>query len=372
MGILLLGIAKKNNKYINGLTEWTFGLLLLSLVSALFLLRGRIPDLFSIVIANVLVLFGFMMIAKGIRNFFEIPPFYPKPLIFLFLTGYGLAFVWFTYIDNDLLARSILFAFSSLLVITDSLVILLRHFQRSPGIIILIIAMGLMMISRVLRIAFIIMDVEKPTSIFENSISQIIVYTTPYFAIPIATVAFVVLAYERLTFRLHQLLRTDELTGCLNKKTFFEEAEREINRALRYKHPTTFLMIDVDNFKTINDEHGHLNGDLALKEISDLIHQSLRTSDSLARFGGDEFLVLLPETKLTVGEKISTRIIESIQKKSSSLLSVSIGIAALEDETDSLQAILNRADQALYQAKKNGKNQCMMLTKKDTLTTAQQ
>ncbi len=370
LGLLLLGIAKKNNKYIFGLTDWTIGLLLLSLVSVLFLLRGRIPDLFSIVIANVLVLAGFIMIAKGIRNFFETPPLYSKPFIFFSLIVYGSAFLWFTYIDDDLFVRTMLFSISGLLVFTDTLFILFRHLQRGPGVIILIIAMGLMVASRLLRILFILIGYDTPDTIFEESISQLLIFTTPYFAIPIATLAFVVLAYDRLTFNLNQLLRFDELTGCLNKKTFLEEAEREISRALRYIQPTTFLIIDIDNFKAINDQYGHLYGDIVLKKISDQIRQSLRESDTAARFGGDEFLVLLPATKITVAEKISTRIIESIQQQFDPPLSVSIGIAALEDETDSLHFILARADKALYQSKKNGKNRYMVHTDKDVLTTA--
>lgn len=357
MGVLLLVIAKKGNNLADGLIEWAHGLLILSLSTFLFLGRNYIPDLLSIVMANMLVIAGFMLMNQGLRKFFQIPIFYSKTVLVVFLTFYAINFVWFTYVDNNLFVRVILFTTSGLIVLVDGLLILLRNFLKGLGVMILTSAVILLILARLMRLIVIVLEKEIPATLFENSFSQLLIIASPYFAIPIATVAFVVLAYERLTQRLNQLLREDELTKTLNKKTFFNEAQKEIARALRYQHPTTFLMIDIDHFKEINDTRGHIYGDKVLKEIGQNIKSVLRATDLVSRFGGDEFMVALPETDIETAQDVARRIMTTIEKDPINGCTVSIGIAALTAEADKLELILNRADIALYQAKKDGRNQ---------------
>lgn len=357
MGVLLLVIAKKGNNLADGLIEWAYGLLILSLSTFLFLGRNYIPDLLSIVMANMLVIAGFMLMNQGLRKFFQIPIFYSKTVLVVFLTFYAINFVWFTYVDNNLFVRVILFTTSGLIVLVDGLLILLRNFLKGLGVMILTSAVILLILARLMRLIVIVLEKEIPATLFENSFSQLLIIASPYFAIPIATVAFVVLAYERLTQRLNQLLREDELTKTLNKKTFFNEAQKEIARALRYQHSTTFLMIDIDHFKEINDTRGHIYGDKVLKEIGQNIRSVLRATDLVSRFGGDEFMVALPETDIETAQDVARRIMTTIEKDPINGCTVSIGIAALTAQADRLELILNRADIALYQAKKDGRNQ---------------
>lgn len=357
MGVLLLMHTKKSSQHVSGLLEWTYGLLTLSISIPLFLARGLIPDFLSIIIANVCVLAGFMLISKGLRIFFAVPPFYSKTVLTLFVGTYLLGFLWFTYIQDSLYVRGILFSIGGLLVVLDALWITLKHFRQSSGVLILALALILLVAGRLIRLSFLVLNLDKPTSIFDDSVSQLLSLAAPHFAIPIATIAFIVMAYERLTLRLNAILRQDELTDCLNKKAFYEEVQREISRAIRYQHPTSFLMIDIDNFKVINDEFGHIQGDKILKQVADQIKQSLRITDMVSRFGGDEFVVILPETKITTAQKIAERIIECARQNSTGAFTVSIGLAALIDETDTVESVLSRADQALYKAKRAGKNQ---------------
>lgn len=360
MGILLLMLAKRNTHRVDGLLEWTYGLLTLSASFPLFLLREMIPDLFSIVAANILVLTGFMLINKGLRKFFAFTHAFPKSILIFFLGGYVCSFIWFTYVDNDIYLRALLFTTGSLLVLLNGLWILLRNFQRSPGLIILLLAIALLVTGRVIRLTILLFSADQPQELFGDSFYQLLALAIPYFAIPIATIAFIVLAYERLTLRLNELLRQDELTASLNKRSFYEEAQREIKRAIRYKHPTSFLMIDIDNFKSINDQLGHIQGDKILRQIADQIRLSLRTTDLVSRFGGDEFVVILPETKITIAQKIAERIVATTAREATGAYTVSIGLAALVNETDTVETVLNRADLALYKAKKAGKNRCAM------------
>jgi len=115
-------------------------------------------------------------------------------------------------------------------------------------------------------------------------------------------------------------------------------------------------LLDIDNFKAINDQFGHIQGDKVLKQVADQIRQSLRSTDLISRFGGDEFVMILPETKITTAQKIAQRIIETTAQASTGTFTVSIGLAALVNESDTVESVLNRADQALYKAKKAGKN----------------
>ena len=158
---------------------------------------------------------------------------------------------------------------------------------------------------------------------------------------------------------------TDPLTGVLNRRAFIEKCEYEINRATRYRSPLSLVVMDIDNLKSINDGYGHRAGDEALIRITQLCFQIIRSSDNLARHGGDEFVILLPETNLeeafSLAERIRQNIAESnlITKEGNSIsLSVSMGGAKF-DGKETLESLLHRADEALYEAKRAGKNQVM-------------
>ena len=155
----------------------------------------------------------------------------------------------------------------------------------------------------------------------------------------------------------------DELTGQYNRRHILFELEKEIERARRYKHTLAGVMIDVDDFKKYNDRYGHLFGDTILREVTNVFDHCIRTIDVLGRYGGDEFIILLPEanpdTAKVVGERIKKAIGEHTipYKKKMVKVTVSIGIHYFEDlaNTDKKEFI-DKIDQALYLAKTTGKN----------------
>ncbi len=161
---------------------------------------------------------------------------------------------------------------------------------------------------------------------------------------------------------LKRLSTTDFLTGCNNRRSFFEITERQIAISSRHNRPISILLIDIDDFKKINDKFGHGVGDTALKFITQCCENELRKSDVLARLGGDEFVILLPETNIddafTISERIRKKITEMTPKKDAGLPNLSISgglITLIKGET--IFKALERADYLLYQAKKNGRNQ---------------
>lgn len=157
--------------------------------------------------------------------------------------------------------------------------------------------------------------------------------------------------------------RVDYLTNLSNRRYFMEQAEAELHRALRYETPFALLMIDIDHFKQINDTYGHKTGDLVLQKLSELLKQSLREVDILGRIGGEEFAILLPESKLEnaveVAERLRTQIANSMLVEENGVairFTVSVGIALLDSGNKTLDALFAQADEALYKAKNSGRN----------------
>ena len=170
---------------------------------------------------------------------------------------------------------------------------------------------------------------------------------------------------KALQQQLELLASTDPLTGVVNRRRFFHTAEAELYRARRYDRPLVLALVDIDHFKRINDTHGHAIGDDTLKTLAHAFANRLRRSDLFARFGGEEFVLLLPETQLGDGLRLCERLrqmVETIKlqvpgKSEPFGFTVSIGVADLQHEGDSLNQLLARADAALYKAKRDGRNQ---------------
>lgn len=159
--------------------------------------------------------------------------------------------------------------------------------------------------------------------------------------------------------QLRKLSQTDSLTGLSNRRRFSELATEELARALRYEHPISILIFDIDHFKRINDNFGHHAGDLVLIELAKIVLDCTRESDSVARWGGEEFTVLMPFTGLvaavSVGEKIRKEI--ALHPFPNGLeVTVSIGIAEWQLHDESVDSVVSRADDALYLAKDAGRN----------------
>jgi diguanylate cyclase (GGDEF)-like protein len=168
---------------------------------------------------------------------------------------------------------------------------------------------------------------------------------------------------ERLSASLELLATTDGLTSVYNRRHFETLARVEWGRFQRYGRPLSLLALDVDNFKTINDRFGHDAGDLVLKAIADDCCVMRRETDIVARTGGEEFVLLLPETNDTAAEIVAERLRRQIEGHSRVFpgeevqISVSIGVAGATLDMPNFEAMLKRADEALYQAKRDGRNQ---------------
>jgi two-component system, cell cycle response regulator len=166
---------------------------------------------------------------------------------------------------------------------------------------------------------------------------------------------------EEVLSKVELLAVTDPLTELYNRRHFGIIIRKEFAGTLRYNSPISCLMIDVDHFKSINDMHGHSAGDIILKEIAQLIKNCLRKVDTLARWGGEEFAVLLPRTKKEDAFIVASRILSTISEYRfagvEKEITVSIGIASIPDLSfDTAEKLINASDIALYKAKRKGRN----------------
>jgi diguanylate cyclase (GGDEF)-like protein/PAS domain S-box-containing protein len=172
-------------------------------------------------------------------------------------------------------------------------------------------------------------------------------------------------ALQRANEQLEQLAQHDPLTGLANRRKFAERFEYDMARTLRAKMPLSLLMVDIDHFKAVNDERGHLVGDACLKALAALLTGSVRAVDLVARFGGEEFVVLLPEMPDDQSIVAAERIRSQVQTHPVGIgngappvaLTVSVGTATCSGETLALEQLLARADEAVYRAKRGGRNQ---------------
>jgi len=165
----------------------------------------------------------------------------------------------------------------------------------------------------------------------------------------------------KLFEKIQRQATTDGLTGLVNHKTFYEILEKELWRSRRYGGQISLIMVDVDNLKKINDTHGHRAGDKVIREIGRKIKECIRQIDTAARYGGDEFAVILPNTSLGDATVVAQRMVNAVAsspvtwKRDLIPLSVSVGLGQYDADSNP-EDITSRSDQALYSAKKAGKN----------------
>jgi len=166
---------------------------------------------------------------------------------------------------------------------------------------------------------------------------------------------------------LEKLTSTDHLTGLANRRYLLERLQGELARSERHDHRLSLLMLDLDDFKHCNDTQGHLFGDKVLKDFAAIIVNTIRSIDIASRYGGDEFIIILPETNETLAVDIAERLRSNVAKKLSgstmvadrgkgSPTTVSIGIACFPDHGSTTEHLLANADTALYTAKRCGRN----------------
>uniref|UniRef100_A0A7C4L353 Diguanylate cyclase n=1 Tax=Bellilinea caldifistulae TaxID=360411 RepID=A0A7C4L353_9CHLR len=213
--------------------------------------------------------------------------------------------------------------------------------------------MGVPLIKRNTAIGFLTIDHSQPNVYTENHAKL---------ALAFANQAAAAIENARLFESVQRMAVSDPLTGLYNRRHFFDLAGKEFYRARRYGKALAVVMMDLDDLKKINDSYGHLTGDQLIIFVAEQCRQQLRKADLAARFGGDEFILLLPETGLDAAMQVAWRLRDAVKKGFTDenggvvVSGVSLGVSAIDADCNSLELLVNRADQALYTAKQQGKN----------------
>ncbi len=175
----------------------------------------------------------------------------------------------------------------------------------------------------------------------------------------------------KMNQKLREMSYKDDLTGIYNRRYFNLALEEEIRRAERYRHTFSLVILDIDHFKLINDEHGHASGDKVLADIGRILKEDSRSSDVVCRFGGEEFAVILPETDVDNGRFFAEKMLQSVRRHDFVLdseltvkVTTSAGVSMYPSGGDNFEDLVNTADKALYRAKSEGRDRvCVQQTR---------
>jgi len=228
------------------------------------------------------------------------------------------------------------------------------------------IALVMLAVEILIMLGFYWFDVRLPDwklALVDAGLLAVIVATVAYFAFvrpKDRQIHEVMAALQEAKLHAENLARCDALTGVLSRRALFEALDAEVGRARRYNAALSCLMIDLDRFKVFNDTYGHQFGDKVLQKIAQVISEHCRTNDHLGRYGGEEFVILLPETSIAGAAAIAERVRAAVAATSldhiEERVTLSIGVAEWRDGDDSGSRLISEADQALFEAKAAGRN----------------
>ena len=354
MSLVMYSLQRNYPASIKGLGHWCIAFVLLFLAGVLVGGRGTLPEIITISLANLLMWSGVYLSYAGTQLFFGVRPrTWPWMLL---ITAALLSSLWFSVVTPNYVIRLACFtALMALLFAVHAWLILrqgpLTFAKALTGLVLL--AMAGIQLMRLVTSPMI----PPQSGITDPSIYQVIYITSFAFATLLLSIGLVLMATDRLRAELEHLATHDSLTNALTRRHMDDACRMEMERSRRNGRSTALLMMDLDHFKAINDTHGHQAGDQVLINFVIKVNALLRPADQLGRFGGEEFVLLLPETSqedaLQVAERIRAICAESAQ---GAACTVSIGVASTLNERDSQDALMARADAAMYRAKDNGRN----------------
>lgn len=325
-------------------------------------LRGAISDVWSIVVANMLIMSVYIFIYRGVLQFYSsrrAPLPYTRWLAPLAVLTTTLVLAWYSLVQHNIVPRILAVSLCSGFI---SALIGVELLRNAAGRLSLRIFAAIMLLHTTTNIVRIILTLlyGAPGNFMQVNAIQSIAMIVNLINLTSIGIFLQTMVADEVTLAVEHSAQHDALTGTLNRHGIEQRLAHEIDRASRKSHPLSALLIDVDHFKSINDGAGHAAGDLALRTVALGISNSLRSYDLLGRYGGDEFLLLLPETAAPQALDVANRIHSLLALITHSLPTsmrptVSIGIAEILP-TDNAFTLIARADAALYDAKLAGRN----------------
>lgn len=373
--MVMLWVWIQNRKRFKGITLWLASFVLQTAGIILILMRGVIFDYVSIVISNMLIVTGAVSLLFGLISFTEIK--FIKFQNYLLIVIFFVAYTFLTLMKPSLALRNILFSSAIVFISVQCSWLLLqkaiegtRENYRGTGLVFVLYA--------ILYLVRIVTNIRYPqvSSLFSSVlIDAVLIIISQMLGITL-TFSLVMMINGRLFYdlnlyseerekmvgELRRLATTDNLTGIHNRMKLELLLTAEVLRSRRYNRPLSVILIDVDKFKSVNDTYGHLAGDTVLKDIARLLKENIRESDYVGRWGGEEFLVINPETSAHGASSLAEKLRKNIEEHKFQIVgakTISLGVATLQGE-EWEEDMLKRADQALYRAKNGGRNRVEM------------
>jgi diguanylate cyclase (GGDEF)-like protein len=344
----------------------------------LLVLVHRISGLYPVAVADVLILLGFVLLHVAFLDLLESESILPL-LGFVLLVAQGAMGFLSVHGNVGLRERIVLISWLVALQVGQTAYVLIRNAQqglRAPAVfnIAILIFFAIYNVARSVGVVFNLISADRADD------ATILTYAI-YIGVGIGMAfGFFWMTTATLSAALEHIARTDPLTRLYNRRAFRDWCDKEQERSLRRKRPFSLLMIDLDHFKQINDRFGHSAGDGALCAAVERMQDSIRGIDILGRWGGEEFVVLLPgaslDAALVIAQRLRTNVgkvsvggrgelhkLEELLRSPEEImrLTVSLGVASFRGKGDNIEDMLKRADEALYNAKATGRNRVLSI-----------
>ncbi len=359
-----LVVYSYNHKTFKGISVIGWGFVCLA--SGFFLLgmRQYIHDFFSIVIANTLILAAMLMVYDGLVKFRQVDLVTPKywyPLAVFVTFG---SFSFLTFVEPDINAR--IMVISAMVALQSTMIgyALLYCPNKPTGLANSLLGSLYFAFAIVNLVRIVFTFGQQPLGDFMQA-SLVHGFTLLAFEVLVLYTAFSVvwIASSILEKELFEQTREDPLTGIYNRRALEDIAHIELSRSRRTKHTLSIVICDIDFFKRCNDTHGHQAGDIVLQEFAHLLRHHIREHDVLARFGGEEFLILLPETELEDAVQLADKLRQQVKELKIAVdrrviisVTASFGVTASTANNFDWHTLLKTSDTALYQAKSEGRD----------------
>jgi diguanylate cyclase (GGDEF)-like protein len=339
----------------DGLSIWAWGLALDTLAITLLGLRGVIPDIFSIIMGNVALSCTYALFLGALCQLQQrrcatllcwLPPLLIASSFSLLMAD----------VHGRILVSGMVFIVQHLFILW--LLSSARPVAHGRGKHLLAAACLIMIAIIGCRTLAIFFGLAVIADISQSSPIQALLFIVSFMALLLGSTGFMLMAKEHADERFRLQSQMDTLTGVWTRAYLESVAQQEISRYQRYGHPVSLVMIDIDHFKRINDSFGHAMGDQVLVEFCQVAQKCIRTTDILGRWGGEEFVLILPNTSFSSATELAERIRNTLEKHSfpkARTITASFGVSLLR-ESESWADWLHRSDIKLYRAKAAGRN----------------
>lgn len=342
---------------------WVRGNLLQPTGFVLMALRGQIDDLFSVLLANLLIVVAFADYMRALHRLMQRPD--PRRAARVAVMVLMLPIIYFTWVDENIAVRIVAASLVLAALAAGSAGVLLRPGQphgRSMAQWVTGCAFAIGALVLLVRAGVSLVFPASVEHALQSTAVQAMTFLTGALLPMTASYGFLLLCTDRMRLELERSAETDFLTGTLNRRAIESLGTTLVARARRRGRSCALILLDVDNFKRINDELGHPAGDAALREIASRLRQVLREEDLIGRIGGEEFLVLVEDTGADRAGQLAERLRRVLCDAPLALdsgpcpVTISLGVAMLQEDDTGYADLMRRADRALYRAKDAGRD----------------